>query len=157
MNVLIYTHEFPPFQGGIATSAKMIADILSSENKLMVCCPDYGIDNFDETENFFIDRINFIGGKNFKRVPLAQYIYGLLKVRQTIRTFKPDKILFLGEEAELIGGLLNNREIDQIVRIAGSGIESIIKKKGILKILSKFLLKRLYRNSKNIIAVSRTL
>ena len=155
MNVLIYTHEFPPFQGGIATSAKMIADILSSENKLMVCCPDYGIDNFDETENFCIDRISFIGGKNFKRVPLAQYIYGLLKVRQTIRTFKPDKILFLGEEAELIGGLLNNSKIDQIVRVAGSGIESIIKKKGILKILSKFLLKRLYKNSKNIIAVSR--
>ena len=52
MNILIYTHEFPPFQGGIATSAKMIADILSSENKLMVCCPNYGIDNFDEPENF---------------------------------------------------------------------------------------------------------
>ena len=36
MNILIYTHEFPPFQGGIATSSKMIADILSSENNLMV-------------------------------------------------------------------------------------------------------------------------
>ncbi|MBT3475447.1 glycosyltransferase family 4 protein [bacterium] len=154
MNILIYTHEFPPFQGGIATSAKMIADILSPENELTVCCPDYGIDNFTEPENFRTHRIRFVGGRNFKKVPLAQYISGFFEIKEMIKTFKPDKIIFLGEEAELIGGLLNNKEIDQIVRIAGSGIQSIIKKKSIFKIISRFLLKRLYRNSKNIIAVS---
>ena len=72
MNILIYTHEFPPFQGGIATSSKMIADILSSENNLMVCCPSYGEKTRLNNEKFITHRINFIGGKSFKKIPLAQ-------------------------------------------------------------------------------------
>ena len=155
MNILVYTHEFPPFQGGIATSSKMIAKILGSQNNLLVCCPSYGKRMSDESEEYSTHRINFIGGEKFKKIPIAQYIYGFFKIKQLIKSFKPDKILYLGEEAELVGGLLNERKIDQIVRIAGSGIESIIKKKGLRKILSKFLIKRLYRNSKHIIAVSK--
>ena len=155
MNILIYTHEFPPFQGGIATSSKMIADILSSENNLMVCCPSYGEKTPLNNEKFITHRINFIGGKSFKKIPLAQYIYGLFKIKKIIKSFKPEKIFYLGEEAEIIGGLLNEKEIDQVVRIAGSGIESIIKSNSIKKILPKFLLKRLYKNSQYIIAVSK--
>ena len=68
MNILIYTHEFPPFQGGIATSSKMIADILSSENNLMVCCPSYGEKTPLNNEKFTTHRINFIGGKSFKKI-----------------------------------------------------------------------------------------
>ncbi len=155
MNILIYTHEFPPFQGGIATSSKMIADILASENNLMVCCPSYGKKDSIKFDKFNVHRINFIGGKFFKKIPLLQYLHGLIKIKNIIHTFKPKKILFLGEEAEIIGGLLNEKHIDQIVRVAGSGIESIIKRKNPLSFFSKFFLKRLYKNSKYIIAVSK--
>jgi len=155
MRILIYTHEFPPFQGGIATSAKMIADILSSENEVTVLCPNYGYKTVKESDNFSTERINFLGGKHFKKIPIIQYILGLLKIKKILKSFKPEKIFFLGEEAELVGGLLNEKKIDQIIRIAGSGIESIIKNKALSKTLYKFLLKRLYKNSKYIIAVSR--
>ncbi|NSW88817.1 glycosyltransferase family 4 protein [bacterium] len=155
MNILIYTHEFPPFQGGIATSSKMIADILGSENNLMVCCPSYGKKDSEKFDKFDVHRINFIGGEYFKKIPLLQYLHGLIKIKKIIHTFKPKKILFLGEEAEIIGGLLNEKHIDQIVRVAGSGIESIIKRKNLSSLFSKFFLKRLYKNSKYIIAVSK--
>ncbi len=155
MNILLYTHEFPPFQGGIATSAKMIADILSTDNNLTVCCPSYGKKEPIKNANFTIKKINFIGGKHFKKVPFLQYMQGLYNIKEIIKSIKPEKIIFLGEEAELVGGLLNEKEINQIVRIAGSGIESIIKKKNSFSFFSRFLLKRLYRNSKKIIAVSK--
>ena len=51
MKVLIYTHEFPPFQGGIATSAKKIADIIASKNDLVVCCPSYSLKKKDESSD----------------------------------------------------------------------------------------------------------
>ena len=121
----------------------------------MVCCPSYGEKTSLNNAKFTTHRINFIGGKSFKKIPLAQYIYGLFKIRKIIKSFKPEKIFYLGEEAEIIGGLLNEKEIDQVVRIAGSGIESIIKSNSIKKILPKFLLKRLYKNSQYIIAVSK--
>ena len=92
MRILIYTHEFPPFQGGIATSAKMIADILSSENEVTVCCPNYGHKNLKESDNFSTERINFPGGKHFKKIPLIQYILGLLKIKKILKSFKPEKI-----------------------------------------------------------------
>ena len=69
--------------------------------------------------------------------------------------FKPDKILYLGEEAEIVGSLFNSKANNQIVRIAGSGIEAIIKSRNPIKIIPKYLLRRLYRNSSIIIAVSK--
>ena len=155
MKVLLYTHEFPPFQGGIATSAKRIADIVSSEYELMVCCPSYSTENRDETVGYPIKRIDFLGGKNFKKIPLLQYFLGLRKLKESINDFAPHKIVYLGEEAEIVGGLLNNKEIDQIVRIAGSGIESILNSKKFSKMVFKHFLKKLYKNAKSIVAVSK--
>lgn len=127
MKVLIYAHEFPPFQGGIATSAEKIATIISSEHELMVCCPSYSMKSHEKKEPYQIKRINFLGGKNFKKIPLLQYFTGLLNLKKIVHNFQPDKIIYLGEEAELVGGMLNLDKSHQIVRVAGSGIEAIIK------------------------------
>ena len=154
MKVLIYTHEFPPFQGGIATSAKRIAEIISTKNELIVCCPSYSIKNTDNNA-YQIKRIDFPGGRNFKKIPLIQYFVGLLNLKDLVLKFKPDKILYLGEEAEIVGSLFNSKANNQIVRIAGSGIEAIIKSRNPIKIIPKYLLRRLYRNSSIIIAVSK--
>ena len=51
--------------------------------------------------------------------------------------------------------MLNLNKAHQIVRVAGSGIEAIIKSSNPLKIISKYLLRKLYQNSKFIIAVSK--
>ena len=155
MKVLIYVHEFPPFQGGIATSAEKIATIISSEHELMVCCPSYSMKSYEKKEPYQIKRINFVGGKNFKKIPLLQYFTGLLNLKKIVHNFQPDKIIYLGEEAELVGGMLNLNKAHQIVRVAGSGIEAIIKSSNPLKIISKYLLRKLYQNSKFIIAVSK--
>ena len=79
MSILIYTHEYPPFKGGIATSTEKIAKILSIKHQVYVCCPTHGISNINDLElkNLKIIRKNFLGGKNFKKIPLSQYIQGL--------------------------------------------------------------------------------
>jgi len=156
VKVLIYTHEYPPFQGGIATSSEKIATIFASKYSTYVCCPKYGLKDDCETKgNLKIHRINFLGGRNFKKIPIMQYIKGLDFLKKKIKDIGPDVIFYLGEEAEIVGGLLNNKEIKQIVRIAGSGIKSILESKNLINLVKKYLMLRLYRNSKNIIAVSK--
>ena len=81
MKVLIYTHEFPPFQGGIATSSKMIADILSIENEVLVCCPLYSYEDSSTLKKYSTKRISFFGKDKFKKIPIIQYIQGLLNIK----------------------------------------------------------------------------
>ena len=50
MSILIYTHEYPPFKGGIATSTEKIAKILSIKHQVYVCCPTHGISNIKDIE-----------------------------------------------------------------------------------------------------------
>lgn len=154
MKVLIYTHEYPPFKGGIATSSKKIADILKTRFNVVVCCPKYSNTRSIEMENLKIIRMSFIGGNKFKKIPILQYVQGLMNLKKILINEKPNFLLYLGEEAEIVGGLLNNRSITQIVRIAGSGIKSILENNSFTKILKKKLMKRLYKNSRDIIAVS---
>lgn len=156
MKVLIYTHEYPPFQGGIATSSEKIATIFASEHSTYVCCPKYNLkDNYESKGNLQIHRIDFIGGKDFKKIPFMQFIKGYGFLKEKIKDIEPDLIFYLGEEAEIVGGLLNNKEINQIVRIAGSGIKSILESRKPSNLIKKYLMLRLYRNSKKIIAVSK--
>ena len=154
MKVLIYTHEYPPFRGGIATSSQKIANILKDKFNVVVCCPKYRNTSSSSSNNLKIKRMNLIGGDKFKKIPLLQYIQGFFHLKRSIREEKPDYILYLGEEAEIVGGLVNEVKLNQIVRIAGSGIKSILENKNPSKTYKKFLMKRLYKNSKYIIAVS---
>ena len=154
MKVLIYTHEYPPFRGGIATSSQKIANILKGKFNVVVCCPKYKNTKSSNSNNLKIKRMNLIGGDKFKKIPLLQYIQGFFYLKKSIRDEKPDYILYLGEEAEIVGGLVNEVKLNQIVRIAGSGIKSILENKKLSKAYKKFLMKRLYKNSKYIIAVS---
>ena len=78
----------------------------------MVCCPSYGEKTSLNNAKFTTHRINFIGGKSFKKIPLAQYIYGLFKIKKIIKSFKPEKIFYLGEEAEIIGDVLDKISIN---------------------------------------------
>ena len=154
MKVLIYTHEYPPFKGGIATSSQKIVNILKDKFKVVVFCPKYRNTNSSNSDNLKIKRMNFIGGNKFKKIPLLQYIQGFFYLKKGIREEKPDYILYLGEEAEIVGGLVNEVKLNQIVRIAGSGIKSILENKKLSRSYKKSLMKRLYKNSKYIIAVS---
>ena len=75
MKVLIYTHEYPPFQGGIATSSEKIATIFASEHSTYVCCPKYNLkDNYESKGNLQIHRIDFIGGKILKKFLLCNLL-----------------------------------------------------------------------------------
>jgi len=157
MSILIYTHEYPPFKGGIATSTEKIAKILSIKHQVYVCCPTHGISNIKDLElkNLIIIRKNFLGGKNFKKIPLSQYIQGLNFLKKTVKEINPEYIFYLGEEAEIVGGLLNNKKIKQIVRIAGSGITSVLENNNIFSIVKKKYMYRVYKNSSQLIAVSK--
>lgn len=159
MKILIYTHEYPPFLGGLATTSYKLNRGLSSKYDLQtfVLAPSYG--NTDKD----IDKE--LGG-NIKRIPLLRkritifipflyYLTATIYFFITLRKIKPDVVLFITEEAEASGGFISYFcKFESIPRVAGSGITTCFVGKRPFKKLLSIPLSRLYRKSKNIIAVS---
>ena len=72
MKVLIYTHEYPPFRGGIATSSQKIANILKDKFNVVVCCPKYRNTSSSSSNNLKIKRIEFTNESIDKYMPLLK-------------------------------------------------------------------------------------
>ena len=109
MKVLIYTHEFPPFLGGLATTSyKLAKGISDSGVDVAVLAPGYGAgDRLEDSElQSRVIRIAGLGGKWVKVLPLFDIILGWLHLFVTLLRRKPDIVLFITEEAEAAGGLL---------------------------------------------------
>ena len=109
MKVLIYTHEFPPFLGVLATTSYKLAKGLSLNGATVkVLSPKYKKNLYESghINNFDIKRIPFLRSKLIKLFPPATYIIGIIYLYNSINSFKPDLILFITEEAEAAGGFL---------------------------------------------------
>lgn len=157
MKILIYTHEFPPFLGGLATTSyKLSKGIGNSHIEAVVLAPGYSTKDksIDTTLPCKVIRIPGLGVKWVKKVPFVATILAWIYLFKTVLTEKPDSVLFITEEAEVVGGLLPNFNFKPIVRIAGSGITTCFYGKNFFKRLLRIPMKRLYDNSKMIIAVS---
>lgn len=157
MKILIYTHEFPPFLGGLATTSfKLSNGMAESGMDVVVLAPAYTSEdlNVDKQLKCKVVRIPGLGNKWVKKIPLLETILGWIYMQKTLSNEKPNSVLFITEEAEVVGGLLPNLKFSSIVRIAGSGITTCFYGKNFFKRLLRFPMKRLYDNSSMIIAVS---
>lgn len=158
MKILIYTHEFPPFLGGLATTSYKLAKGLSRNGATVkVLSPKYKKNLYESghINNFDIKRIPFLRSKLIKLFPPATYIIGIIYLYNSINSFKPDLILFITEEAEAAGGLLSYfTKLEAVPRVAGSGIVTCFYSKKPSKWILKFPLQKLYKESVGIIAVS---
>lgn len=157
MKILIYTHEFPPFLGGLATTSnKLSKGMAESEMDVLVLAPAYSSEdrNVDNKLPCRVIRIPGLGKKWVKKIPFLQTMLGWIYLLKTINHENPDSVLFITEEAEVVGGLLPYFNFNPIVRIAGSGITTCFYGKNFFKRLLRFPMKRLYDNASLIIAVS---
>ena len=78
MKVLIYTHEYPPFRGGIATSSQKIANILKGKFNVVVCCPKYRNTSSSSSNNL---KIKFTDLSVNNILKIAQQNFKLLKTK----------------------------------------------------------------------------
>jgi phosphatidylinositol alpha-1,6-mannosyltransferase len=158
MKVLLYTHEFPPFLGGLATtSLKLARGISGSGIETLVLAPGYGPQDggIDGKLGCRVIRIRGLGSKWIKAIPYADTVLGFFSLMSVLRNEKPDIVLFITEEAEAAGGLVPDISFVPVVRVAGSGITTCFYGNRVMKRLMRHPMRRLYRNSERIIAVSR--
>ncbi len=158
MKVLLYTHEFPPFLGGLSTTSLKLARGVSGRGiELVVLAPGYGRDDreIDAGLGCRVIRISGLGGRWIKAIPYADIMLGLFSLMSALRKEGPDIVLFITEEAEAAGGLLPHISFVPVVRVAGSGITTCFYGKRMMKRLMRRPMRRLYRYAASIIAVSR--
>ena len=125
MKLLIYTHEFPPFLGGLATTShKLAKGIRESGLEVVVLAPSYSSKDIEVDENLpcRVIRVPYISKKWLKAIPFADIALGQRHLTKTLSQEKPDAVLFITEEAEAAGGNLMSYKFSPLVRIAGSGI-----------------------------------
>lgn len=159
MKVLIYTHEFPPFLGGLATSSfKLVKGLAAEGFDVVGLVPGYGSDDKTVDAQLPVDvvRIPYLGAKWVKKAPLLQYLLGWLFLNYSLWRHNPDVALFISEEAEVVGGLSFKGDCKFVPRVAGSGITTCFLGKKLLKKVFKFPLTRLYSKSSVIVAVSES-
>ena len=159
MKLLIYTHEFPPFLGGLATTSyKLAKGIGDSTIEVVVLAPGYSSNDKAVDENLpcKVIRVPGLGGKWIKIIPFAEVLLGWIYLVKTLMNEKPDTVLFITEEAEVVGGLLPFFSFRPVVRIAGSGITTCFYGNKITKRIMRFPMRRLYDKSQLIIAVSNS-
>ena len=157
MKLLIYTHEFPPFLGGLATTSRKLASGIShSEMDIVVLAPAYSPEDriIDAELPCAVTRIPGLGKKWVKKIPFLEMVLGWIFLLQTLSKEQPDSVLFITEEAEVVGGLLPSYNFNPIVRIAGSGITTCFYGRNFFKRLMRLPMKRLYDKAAKIIAVS---
>ena len=158
MKVLLYSHEFPPFLGGLATSSmKLVKGISSYSHEVIAVVPSYDSTqkSIDADLDSKVYRIPFLGNKIVKSIPFLQQIIGFFALLYFILREKPEIVLFVTEEAESVGGMVSRFvKFKSVVRVAGSGILTCFKGDKLTKTLLKYPMGLLYKKSERIIAVS---
>jgi len=157
MKILIYTHEFPPFLGGLATTSyKLAKGIGASAMEVVVLAPTYSSNDkaVDQSLPCKVIRVPGLGSKWVKKITFLELLLGWIFLIKTLINEKPDTVLFITEEAEVVGGLLPFFSFNPVVRIAGSGITTCFYGKKFFKRLMSIPMKRLYDHARMIIAVS---
>lgn len=159
MKILIYTHEFPPFKGGLATSSiKLLRGLSANGFSVVALVPSYGPrdKDYDRLLPACIRRIPLLGTKWIRRLPFVQLFVGWVYFNLTVLREKPDAVIFITEEAEAVGGMSPVFRFKPVPRVAGSGITTIFLNPKLHKRPLRFALMRLYRKSPVIIAVSES-
>lgn len=158
MKVLVYTHEFPPFLGGLATTSyKLVKGFIDSGIEVSALVPSYNNDEkeVDRALSCNVRRIPLLGTKILRSIPFLQQFIALFFLAYSIKKHKPDAVLFITEEAESTGGILSCfMSFRSVVRVAGSGIMTCILGDKKIKKLHKYPMMRLYGKAKKVIAVS---
>ncbi|HSE84018.1 MAG TPA: glycosyltransferase family 4 protein [Thermodesulfobacteriota bacterium] len=158
MKVLIYTHEFSPFLGGLATTSYKIArGCRDAGLDVTVLAPQYpeGDKGFDNKFNFRV--IRMVGLTRNHGVPSpVKEIAGFLSLSKVLSEVEPNAVFFVTREAHIAGGLLPSFSFKVIIRVAGYEAIRYLLGKKLGKRLLGLPMKRLYMRAHNIISPSHS-
>ncbi len=156
MKVLIYTHEFPPFLGGLATTSFKLSDGISKAGlDVTVLAPLYSEEDkkLDQGLNFRVVRMGKLARNHGIPSPIKE-ASGFLSLTKALSEIKPDVVIFITREAHSAGGLLPNMPFRAIVRVAGyEALRYLLGKKVSNRVLG-IPMKRLYMKAYKIISPS---
>lgn len=156
MKALIYTHEFPPFLGGLATTSfKLGKGISEAGLEVTVIAPQYSAQDkdLDKNFNFRVLRMGKLARNHGIPSPIkeAAGFFSLIKVLSDVN---PDVVIFITREAHIVGGLLSNLPFRAIVRVAGYEAFRYLLGKRISNRILGLPMKRLYMKAYKIISPS---
>ena len=156
MKVLIYTHEFPPFLGGLATTSYKLGKGISEAGlEVTVLAPQYSAQDkdLDKSFNFGVLRMGILARNHGIPSPIKEAA-GFLSLVKVLPEVKPDVVFFITREAHSVGGLLPNLPFKVIVRVAGYEAFRYLLGKKISNRLLGLPMRRLYMKAYKIISPS---
>jgi len=156
MKVLIYTHEFPPFLGGLATTSYKLGKGISEAGlEVTVLAPQYSAQDkdLDKSFNFGVLRMGILARNHGIPSPIKEAA-GFLSLVKVLPEVKPDVVFFITREAHSAGGLLPNLPFKVIVRVAGYEAFRYLLGKKISNRLLGLPMRRLYMKAYKIISPS---
>ena len=156
MRLLIYTHRFPPSKGGMETQSLNLAKGLKESGiEVIVLAPSYTSDekNLDKTYGLKVIRIPFIGRK---WIPLLKYFLGFFYLLVVLLRFKPDLVIFIHKETQVVGGIFPLFPCKYIVRATARPDFLSYSLKEFWLIPITFLIRSMYTRATKIICHSFT-
>lgn len=156
--VLIYTHEFLPFLGGLAaTSFKLAKGLGNAGLEVTVLAPTYSTNDrkLDDDFNFKVVRMGKLARNHGIPSPIKE-TKGFFSLQKTLSEMMFDVIIFITREAHIAGGLLPEFPFKVIVRVAGYEATGYLLGKKPLSRLLALPMKRLYMKAHKIISPSNS-
>lgn len=158
MKVLVYTHEFPPFQGGLATTSyKLAKGFQQAGIDTTVLAPGYSEQDTKADGNFdFAVRRMSVLARNHGAPSPVKEIAGWLSLSKYLWRNTPDAVLLVTREAHFTGGLasLDPAKYRIIARVAGREAKKFLLGKRFKNRLQAKFMNRLYRRAHRIICPS---
>lgn len=159
MKALIYTHEFPPFQGGLATTSyKLAKGFQKAGVHTTVLAPTYSKEDHiaDKNFDFTVSRMGSLAKNHGVPSPLRE-IAGLVSLSRYLSAHTPDVLVLITREAHLVGGIgLDSGKYRIIVRTAGYEAKRFLLGKRWKNKLQGSIMNRLYRQTDKIVGPSES-
>jgi len=160
MKVLIYTHEFPPFQGGLATTSyKLARGFAQAGIDTTVLAPSYSEADImaDRTFDFAVRRMRTLTRNHGAPSPVKE-IAGWISLSRYLSSNTPDAVLLITREAHFAGGIspLDPRKYRIVARVAGREAKKFLLGRRLKNRAQAWFMNRLYRRAHRIIGPSES-
>ena len=158
MKVLVYTHEFPPFQGGLATTSyKLAKGFQQAGIDTTVLAPSYSEEDAEADRNFdfAVRRMGALSRNHGAPSPVKE-IAGWLSLSKYLSLNTPDTVLLVTREAHFAGGItpLDPLKYRIIARVAGREAKKFLLGRRFKNKLQAWFMNRLYKKAHKIVGPS---
>jgi len=157
MKVLVYTHEFPPFQGGLATTSfKLAKGFKKAELDTSVLAPSYSEQDTytDKNFDFNVKRMGALTRNHGAPSPLKE-IAGWFSLSKYLSCNTQNVVLLVTREAHFAGGIaLDPKKYKIIARVAGREANKFLLGKRFKNRLQARVMNKLYKKAHKIICPS---